>query len=103
MKQAIEGIENHVVKTYKSNSGGYKRAVGHNIGYLKDITPYGATFQQLNWVKSYLQYVPKGAHLFVCMHAPAYFYNENYKLGRVAAVSYTHLWLIRATVLYTQL
>lgn len=44
----------------------------------------GLNDQQLNWVKSYLQYVPKGAHLFVCMHAPAYFYNENYKLGRVA-------------------
>jgi hypothetical protein len=27
MKQAIEGIENHVVKKYKSNSGGDKRAV----------------------------------------------------------------------------
>ena len=45
---------------------------------------WGSNDQQLNWVKSYLQYVPKGAHLFVCMHAPAYFYNENYKLGRVA-------------------
>ena len=27
MKQAIEGIENHVVKKYKRNSGGDKRAV----------------------------------------------------------------------------
>lgn len=27
MKQAIEGIENHVVKKYKSNSGGDKKAV----------------------------------------------------------------------------
>lgn len=43
----------------------------------------GLDDKQLEWVKAYLKFVPKGSHLFVCMHAPAYFYNENYKLGRV--------------------
>ena len=40
MKQAIEGIENHVVKKYKSNSGGDKRAVVallHSLTYHKQL------------------------------------------------------------------
>ena len=70
---------------YAFNAGKDYYIVLDNILY-KGNKKYevGLNDQQLNWVKSYLQYVPKGAHLFVCMHAPAYFYNENYKLGRVA-------------------
>ncbi len=44
----------------------------------------GFTDEQLNWVKEYLNFVPKGAHLFVCMHAPAHFYDPNYKIEKIA-------------------
>lgn len=42
----------------------------------------GMDQRQLDWVKAYLQYVPKGSHLFVCIHAPAYFYKPAYRMLR---------------------
>lgn len=32
------------------------------------------TTDQLQWVKKYVEYIPKGSHVFVAMHAPAYIY-----------------------------
>ena len=33
--------------------------------------------EQLEWVKQYTQYIPKGAHVFVAMHAPAKLYSSD--------------------------
>lgn len=43
----------------------------------------GFSARTLNWLKNYLYYVPKGAHLFIAMHAPAHYYQKYYKLKRV--------------------
>ena len=40
----------------------------------------GISEEQRQWVKDYLQYVPKGSHIFLAMHAPAKSYSENYKI-----------------------
>ena len=32
------------------------------------------TQTQLEWVKKYVEYIPKGSQVFVAMHAPAYIY-----------------------------
>lgn len=36
--------------------------------------------KQLEWVERYTQYIPKGARVFVAMHAPAYTYTSDEKL-----------------------
>lgn len=36
--------------------------------------------EQLDWVKAYTKYIPKGSRVFVSMHCPAYIYNHKRKL-----------------------
>ena len=36
------------------------------------------TAGQLEWVKQYTRYIPKGAHVFVAMHAPAKMYTSDH-------------------------
>ena len=38
------------------------------------------TTEQLEWVKQYTRYIPKGAHVFVAMHAPAKMYTSDHYL-----------------------
>lgn len=38
------------------------------------------TAGQLEWVKQYTRYIPKGAHVFVAMHAPAKMYTSDHYL-----------------------
>ena len=38
------------------------------------------TSDQLQWVRKYIEYIPKGSHVFVAMHAPAYIYYIDKKL-----------------------
>lgn len=38
------------------------------------------TTEQLAWVKEYRQFIPKGAHVFVAMHAPAKVYSSEHGL-----------------------
>lgn len=42
------------------------------------------TSDQLQWVRKYIEYIPKGSHVFVAMHAPAYIYyiDKNWKVRK---------------------
>ena len=66
---------------YAFNMGKDYYIVLDNI-YYKGNKKYDEviTKEQLNWVKEYTQYIPKGSHLFVAMHVPAYSYNKDKKL-----------------------
>ena len=67
---------------YAFNAGRDYYIVLDNILY-NGIENYkeGLDSRQINWVKDYLKYVPKGSHIFVAMHAPVFFYRwKDYKM-----------------------
>lgn len=67
---------------YGFNAGKDYYIVLDNILY-NGIENYeeGLDQKQIDWLKGYLKYVPKGAHIFVAMHSPVYFYRwKDYKM-----------------------
>lgn len=77
-------------QTYKQNFGPnyYAFNMGRDYFIVLDNIFYKGnktydekiTNEQLEWVKDYTAYIPKGAHVFVAMHAPAYTYSEKKQL-----------------------
>lgn len=75
--------------SYKKNFGPayYAFNIGRDYYIVLDNIFYKGNYsydevitgEQLEWVRNYTQYIPKGSHVFVAMHAPAYVY----KGGRV--------------------
>ena len=76
--------------TYKQNFGPnyYAFNMGKDYYIVLDNIDYkgNKTYderlddEQLEWVKNYTRYIPKGSHVFVAMHAPAYTYSVDKKL-----------------------
>lgn len=82
--------DNLSTSTYQKHFGptNYAFNVGKDYFIVLDNIIYagnkkytcGFSTQTLNWLSGYLKYLPKGAHLFIAMHAPAHYYQSNYKL-----------------------
>lgn len=70
---------------YAFNAGRDYYIVLDNIIY-SGVNKYkeGLNSRQMEWIKGYLKFVPKGSNIFVAMHAPVYFYQwKGYKMAMI--------------------
>lgn len=69
---------------YAFNAGKEYYIVLDNIIYKGNKTyDCGLTADELDWVRGYIRYIPKGSNVFVAMHCPAYIYYSKRTLAGV--------------------